>query len=75
MQNLAQYLTDEQKKMMELWNEIQRVRRQFEDLKTSTERDLESQKTEFNRAMRSVGGITRTYIQSGDDVSLIRNNL
>lgn len=37
LQNLTQYLSDEQKKMLDLWTELQRVRKQFSDLKRQTE--------------------------------------
>uniref|UniRef100_A0A915BWD1 Spindle-and centromere-associated protein n=4 Tax=Parascaris univalens TaxID=6257 RepID=A0A915BWD1_PARUN len=57
--NLAQYLSDEQRKMMDLWAELQQVRRQCAEYKEQTERDLENQKNEFIKVMRSVSGIAR----------------
>lgn len=68
-QNLAQYLSDEQKKMMDMWTELQRVRKQFAELKEQTERDLDTQRTEFNRVLRSVSNITRNISITGGDVS------
>ncbi|VDK40489.1 unnamed protein product [Cylicostephanus goldi] len=65
--NLAQYLSDEQKKMMDMWTELQRVRKQFADLKEQTERDLDSQRNEFNRVLRSVSNITRNINITGGD--------
>lgn len=61
---MAQYLSDEQKKMLDLWTELQRVRKQFADLKTQTEEDLEKQRNDFARVFRSLQGITRSG--SGD---------
>ncbi|VDM49427.1 unnamed protein product [Toxocara canis] len=57
--NLAQYLSEEQKKMMDLWAELQQVRRQCVEYKEQTERDLENQRNEFIKVMRSVGGVAR----------------
>lgn len=62
--NLAQYLSDEQKKMLDLWHELQRVRKQFADLKVQTEEDLEKQRADFNRIFRSLQGLTKS--SSGD---------
>jgi hypothetical protein len=58
--NLTQYLSDEQKKMLDLWVELQKVRKQLADLKIKTENDLESQRNEFNKMYRNIQGITRT---------------
>lgn len=58
--NLTQYLSDEQKKMLDLWVELQRVRKQFNELKVKTEQELDSQKNEFNRMYRNLQGLTRT---------------
>uniref|UniRef100_A0A0M3IJ27 Mitotic spindle assembly checkpoint protein MAD1 n=1 Tax=Ascaris lumbricoides TaxID=6252 RepID=A0A0M3IJ27_ASCLU len=57
--NLAQYLSDEQKRMMDLWTELQHVRRQFGEYKDQTERELENQRNEFARISRGVGGFAR----------------
>uniref|UniRef100_A0A183V5X7 Spindle-and centromere-associated protein n=1 Tax=Toxocara canis TaxID=6265 RepID=A0A183V5X7_TOXCA len=57
--NLAQYLSEEQKKMMDLWAELQQVRRQCADFKDQTERDLENQRNELAKVMRNVGGVAR----------------
>ncbi|VDM37924.1 unnamed protein product [Toxocara canis] len=57
--NLAQYLSEEQKKMMDLWAELQQVRRQFAEYKDQTERELESQRNEFAKISRGVGGFAR----------------
>ncbi|VDP16328.1 unnamed protein product [Onchocerca flexuosa] len=57
--NLAQYLSEEQKKMMDLWAELQRVRRQLTQHREQTEHDLENQRNEFTRIIRNVGGLTR----------------
>jgi hypothetical protein len=51
---LAQYLHDEQKKVLDLWAELQRVRRQFSELKEQTEKELEQQRREFNRILKSL---------------------
>ncbi|MFH4974626.1 hypothetical protein AB6A40_001335 [Gnathostoma spinigerum] len=61
--NLAQYLSEEQKKMMDLWTELQRVRRQFAELRDQTATDLENQRTEFMKVVRNVGGISRHLVQ------------
>lgn len=58
-QNLSQYLSDEQKKMLDLWTELQRVRKQFADMKEKTEKDLNDQRSDFNRVIRSLQGVTR----------------
>ncbi|UMM41579.1 hypothetical protein L5515_017779 [Caenorhabditis briggsae] len=63
--NLAQYLSDEQRKMLDLWTELQRVRKQFSDLKVQTEEDLDKQKTEFTRALRNVSSISRNATFTG----------
>uniref|UniRef100_A0A915AQ06 227 kDa spindle-and centromere-associated protein n=1 Tax=Parascaris univalens TaxID=6257 RepID=A0A915AQ06_PARUN len=57
--HLEQYLNEEQKKMMDLWTELQQVRRQCSEYKDQTERDLENQRNEFLKVMRSVGGVAR----------------
>lgn len=56
-QNLAQYLSEEQKKMMDLWTELQRLRKQLSEYKERTEHDLENQKNEIVTAIRNVGGL------------------
>ncbi|VDM37926.1 unnamed protein product [Toxocara canis] len=69
--NLAQYLSEEQKKMMDLWTELQQVRRQCADYKEQTVRDLENQRNELAKVMRNIGGVARqlnitsTYDESG----------
>jgi hypothetical protein len=70
--NLAQYLSDEQKKMLDLWTELQRVRKQFHDLKAQTEADLEQQRRDFAQIFRSIQGITRSA--SGADGFLAGGN-
>ncbi|CCD73132.2 Rootletin-like coiled-coil domain-containing protein [Caenorhabditis elegans] len=86
--NLAQYLSDEQRKMLDLWTELQRVRKQFSDLKTHTEEDLDKQKAEFTRAIRNVNNISRNAafsagagdglglygLEDGGDVNRTTNN-
>ncbi|TMS37168.1 hypothetical protein L596_004156 [Steinernema carpocapsae] len=61
--NLALYLSEEQKKMLDLWAEVQRMRRHFADLKEQTERDLENQKNDFTKAYRTLTGLTRSFSQ------------
>ncbi|VDN21719.1 unnamed protein product [Gongylonema pulchrum] len=63
--NLAQYLSDEQKKMMDLWTELQRVRKQLMEHKEQTQHDLENQRNEFIRVIRNVGGLTRQLNLTG----------
>uniref|UniRef100_A0A1I7SZH7 Lin-5 n=1 Tax=Caenorhabditis tropicalis TaxID=1561998 RepID=A0A1I7SZH7_9PELO len=63
--NLAQYLSDEQRKMLDLWTELQRVRKQFSDLKVQTEEDLDKQKSEFTRALRNVSSMSRNVTFNG----------
>ncbi|KAF1747876.1 hypothetical protein GCK72_024342 [Caenorhabditis remanei] len=63
--NLAQYLSDEQRKMLDLWTELQRVRKQFSDLKVQTEEDLDKQKSEFTRALRNVSNMSRNVTFTG----------
>ncbi|VDK62885.1 unnamed protein product, partial [Anisakis simplex] len=58
-QNLAQYLSEEQQKMLSLWDELQRIRAEFAQYREETERDLESQRNEFVRVSKGVGGIVR----------------
>lgn len=58
--NLAQYLSDEQKKMLDVWVELQRVRKQFNELKVKTENELDTQRNEFSRMYRNIQGMTRT---------------
>uniref|UniRef100_A0A915E022 Rootletin-like coiled-coil domain-containing protein n=1 Tax=Ditylenchus dipsaci TaxID=166011 RepID=A0A915E022_9BILA len=60
--NLSQYLSDEQKKMLDLWTELQRVRKQFAELKDKTENDLNNQRNDFQRVIRSVQGVTRSLL-------------
>ncbi|VDK26764.1 unnamed protein product [Anisakis simplex] len=45
--------------MMDLWTELQHVRRQCSDYKEQTLRDLANQREEFARVMRNIGGISR----------------
>lgn len=56
--------------MMDLWTELQRVRKQLAEHKEQTEHDLENQKNEFIRVLRNVGGLTRQLNLSGVEVSL-----
>uniref|UniRef100_F1KPZ1 Major antigen n=1 Tax=Ascaris suum TaxID=6253 RepID=F1KPZ1_ASCSU len=57
--NFTQYLSEEQRKVSDLWVELQQVRRQCAEYKEQTERDLENQKNEFIKVMRNVGGVAR----------------
>uniref|UniRef100_A0A0M3INW8 IF rod domain-containing protein n=1 Tax=Ascaris lumbricoides TaxID=6252 RepID=A0A0M3INW8_ASCLU len=57
--NLAQYLSEEQKRIMDLWAELQQVRRQFADYKDQTARELKAQREEFARMSQNVGGVVR----------------
>uniref|UniRef100_A0A0N5AFE4 CEP209_CC5 domain-containing protein n=1 Tax=Syphacia muris TaxID=451379 RepID=A0A0N5AFE4_9BILA len=63
--NLTRYLSEEQKKMMDLWTELQRVRKQFAELKNQTAIDLENQKSEFIRVVNNLGGATRQLNLTG----------
>lgn len=58
-QNLTRYLGEEQRKMMELWSELQRVRKQCSEYREQTERDLENQRNEFIKVIRHVSGLVR----------------
>lgn len=42
---------------MDLWTELQRVQRQFRDLRNETENELEKQQRDFNRISRSIRGV------------------
>ncbi|MCP9262100.1 Spindle-and centromere-associated protein [Dirofilaria immitis] len=57
--NLTRYLGEEQRKMMELWSELQRVRKQCAEYREQTERDLENQRNEFIKVIRHVSGIVK----------------
>ncbi|VDM10852.1 unnamed protein product, partial [Wuchereria bancrofti] len=64
--NLTRYLSDEQRKMMELWSELQRVRKQCSEYREQTERDLENQRNEFIKVIRHVSGLVRGLnVESG----------
>ncbi|CAI4225555.1 unnamed protein product [Auanema sp. JU1783] len=52
--NLTQYLSDEQQKMMDLWTDLQKVRKQFASLKQQTESDLEDQKVEIRHMIQNI---------------------
>lgn len=54
--------------MMDLWTELQRVRRQLAQHREQTEQDLENQRNEFTRIIRNVGGITRQLSLAGVEV-------
>lgn len=54
--------------MMDLWTELQRVRKQFVELKEQTVHDLENQRNEFIKVVRSVGGFTRQLNLTGVEV-------
>nr|O61308.1 RecName: Full=227 kDa spindle- and centromere-associated protein; AltName: Full=PUMA1 [Parascaris univalens]AAC38995.1 PUMA1 [Parascaris univalens] len=72
--NLAYYLNAEQRKMLDLWEELQRVRRQFADYKEQTERDLENQKNEVAKVTQSVGGMAgRLNTSSHGDSGLVQD--
>lgn len=60
--------------MLDLWAELQRVRRQFQDLREQTERDLQTQRDEFNRTLRSIQGVTRA-MSTGDVRKLLCTNI
>ena len=45
---------------MDLWTELQKVRKQFSDLKDQTEHDLDQQKSDFNRVVRNITNVTHT---------------
>lgn len=55
-------MSDEQKKVLDLWAELQRVRRQFADLKEQTEQELHQQRQEFNRIVRNL----RAVVEGGE---------
>ena len=62
--------------MLDLWVELQKVRKQFADLKVKTEHDLDSQRNEFNKMYRNIQGITRTLSDVsnfGRDLKVIKN--
>ncbi|VBB30886.1 unnamed protein product, partial [Acanthocheilonema viteae] len=64
--NLTRYLNEEQRKMMELWSELQRVRKQCSEYREQTERDLENQRNEFIKVIRHVSGLVRGLnVESG----------
>uniref|UniRef100_F1KQ82 227 kDa spindle-and centromere-associated protein n=2 Tax=Ascaris TaxID=6251 RepID=F1KQ82_ASCSU len=72
--NLAYYLNAEQRKMVDLWEELQRVRKQFADYKEQTERDLENQKNEVAKVTQSVGGMAgRLSTTSHGDTGLVQD--
>ena len=50
------YLSEEQRKVLELWTELQQLRRQFRTLKEETEKELDKQKDDFTRTMKSMKG-------------------
>ncbi|CAK5128259.1 unnamed protein product [Meloidogyne enterolobii] len=52
--NLTEYLRDEQKKVLDVWTELKRVRRQFVDLREQTERELDNQKEEITRLLKNI---------------------
>ncbi|KHN82370.1 Spindle- and centromere-associated protein [Toxocara canis] len=64
--NLAYYLNAEQRKMMDVMEELQRVRRQFADYKEQTERDLENQKNEVAKVTRNAASGTHRLSEHGD---------
>ncbi|VDK74699.1 unnamed protein product [Litomosoides sigmodontis] len=65
-QNLTRYLSEEQRKMMELWLELQQVRKQCSEYREQTERDLENQRNEFIKVIRHVSGLVRGLnVESG----------
>lgn len=47
--------------MLDLWTELQRVRKQFADLRENTEKDLKQQRDEFNQIIRSIQGVTKSF--------------
>lgn len=69
-QNLSQYLSDEQRKMLDLWAELQRVRKQFVALKESTESDLKNQRNEFQQIIRSIQGVTKSFDADGTSIDI-----
>uniref|UniRef100_A0A915LTJ8 Uncharacterized protein n=1 Tax=Meloidogyne javanica TaxID=6303 RepID=A0A915LTJ8_MELJA len=52
--NLTEYLRDEQKKVLDVWTELKRVRRQFVDLREQTERELDNQKEEITKLLKNL---------------------
>lgn len=58
--------------MMDLWTELQRVRRQLLEHKEQTEHDLENQRNEFTRIFRNVGGLTRQLSLTGVEVIICK---
>lgn len=52
-------MNEEQRKMMELWSELQQVRKQCSEYREQTERDLENQRNEFIKVIRHVSGLVR----------------
>lgn len=69
-------MNEEQRKMMELWSELQRIRKQCSEYREQTERDLENQRNEFIKVIRHVSGLVRgfnaevIYIQMKNDFML-----
>lgn len=60
---------------MDLWTELQHVRRQFGEYKDQTERELENQRNEFARISRGVGGFARQLNLSSYEVNFLIQNL
>lgn len=54
--------------MMDLWTELQHVRKQFVNLKEQTAIDLENQKSEFIKVVNNLGGATRQLNLTGVEV-------
>ncbi len=52
--------------MLDVWTELQHVRKQFAELRNSTERDLDAQRAEFARVIRNITGLTTKSIGAGD---------
>lgn len=59
---MSQYLSDEQKKMLDLWSELQRVRKNFAELKDKTELDLKNQKNDFTKIIRNIQSVTKSIL-------------
>lgn len=52
--------------MLDLWTELQRVRRQFNELKETTKEDLERQRNDFTKIFRNIQNFTKTNGDGGN---------
>uniref|UniRef100_A0A914WGY4 Rootletin n=1 Tax=Plectus sambesii TaxID=2011161 RepID=A0A914WGY4_9BILA len=53
------HVDEQHKRMLDLWTTFNRLRRQVNDVKLETEKDLERQKTELHRCVKSVGRVVQ----------------